>query len=85
MKRHLILGLILLSLIFSVSKTTYSTCGDTWAGVSETSSLNYCATINGTPGTLTKSVHYAHLYWLDGYERPADVTHRTSWKCPSFW
>ena len=74
MKRNLILCLAFLSFILSLSMIAYAKCGDTWAGVSETSSFPSCASINGTPGTFTKTVYYAHLYWLDGYERPADVT-----------
>jgi hypothetical protein len=67
-----VLTLLLLTL-FSFTTTTIiqATCGDTWAGSTETSSGGgVCGdAINGTPGTFTKTVTWANIYWLDGYNR----------------
>jgi len=65
----LLITFVTLSLI---SKDSYARCGDTWSGATETSSgscgPDYPCT---SPGTLTKTLTYAHIYWLDGYERTA--------------
>jgi len=75
LKSSLILMLTLLLLILNSSTTTYATCGDTWAGIGESTSWT-CANPSGggTPGTVTKTLSYANLYWLDGYTRSVIVS-----------
>src|SRR5205085_8899575 len=64
-----------------------ATCGDTQAGPTETSSGGQCADcVNGTPGTLTKTVTWAHIYWLDGYDRTGvAVSDSGQTGCPGFF
>lgn len=64
--------ILLLLTLFSFTTTTIiqATCGDTWSGPTETSSANCGDGVNETAGTLTKTVTWAHIFWLDGYDRP---------------
>ena len=93
MKRNLTHTTLLIFSLVSLSTIAYGTCGDTWAGVVETSSGSCANPVSGTPGTLIKTLNYAHLYWLDGYERPSGPITDTGQvgyaptfgECPKCW
>lgn len=55
---------------FTFSIYTYANCGDTWNGSSETSTTNSCS-FSGQPenSAFTKTVTWAHIFWVDGHER----------------
>ena len=69
MKSFLTLLLLILA-SFLTTTIIQARCGDTWTTGVETSSGGSCASqFSSTPGSLTKTLSYAHVYWLDGYQR----------------
>ena len=77
MKRHLLIKLVFGIAVLNLGSTAFATCGDTWSGSFETSSGNCAATGAFQPNTLTKTVTWSNIYWLDGYTRTGVVVSDT--------
>jgi len=68
--RLLLTLIVLTTFSFTTTAIMQATCGDTQAGPTETSSGSACADpVPETAGSFTKTVTWAHIYWLDGYDR----------------